>query len=64
VDTALFRPTPEVPRDPYRVVFVGSLDWRPNLDAVEILLNEIWPKVAKARPQATLSIVGRKPPRR
>src|SRR5207253_65985 len=30
VDTALFCPTPEVPRDPCRVAFVGSLDWRPN----------------------------------
>jgi len=62
VDTAYFRPTPEVPRDPYRVVFVGSLDWRPNLDAIDILLNEIWPKVLRAQPRAALSIVGRKPP--
>ncbi|HTK77060.1 MAG TPA: glycosyltransferase family 4 protein [Gemmataceae bacterium] len=62
VDTTFFRPTPEVPRDPCRVIFVGSLDWRPNLDAVDILLNEIWPKVAHARPVAKLTIVGRKPP--
>ena len=62
VDTTFFRPTPDVPRDPYRVVFVGSLDWRPNLDAVDILLNEIWPRVSAAQPRAVLSIVGRKPP--
>jgi glycosyltransferase involved in cell wall biosynthesis len=29
---------------------------------VHILLNEIWPKVVVAQPQAALSIVGRKPP--
>jgi glycosyltransferase involved in cell wall biosynthesis len=62
VDTTFFRPMPEVPRDPHRAVFVGSLDWRPNLDAVDILLNAIWPKVATAKPYAALSIVGRKPP--
>jgi glycosyltransferase involved in cell wall biosynthesis len=62
VDTTYFRPTHELPRDPYRVLFVGSLDWRPNLDAVDLLLREIWPKVARAQSQAKLTIVGRKPP--
>src|SRR5207245_7366982 len=62
VDTSFFRPTPETPRDPCRVVFVGSLDWRPNLDGIRLLLDEIWPKVAHAKPQAKLVLVGRKPP--
>lgn len=62
VDTSFFQPTPEAARDPYRVVFVGSLDWRPNLDAVDILLNHVWPKVTAAQPRAVLAIVGRKPP--
>jgi glycosyltransferase involved in cell wall biosynthesis len=62
VDTAYFRPTPEVPRDPYRVVFVGSLDWRPNLDGVGLLLRDVWPRVRAAEPRARLALVGRKPP--
>src|SRR5207248_634511 len=36
VDTAYFRPA-AVARDVAQVLFLGSLDWRPNLDAVGLL---------------------------
>jgi polysaccharide biosynthesis protein PslH len=62
VDTAFFRPDPGAARDPFRVLFLGSLDWRPNVDAVRLLLDEIFPKVRAAEPRATLAVVGRKPP--
>ncbi|HKB02468.1 MAG TPA: glycosyltransferase [Gemmataceae bacterium] len=62
VDTAFFRPDPAVARDPSRILFLGSLDWRPNLDAVRLLLDDIFPKVRVAEPRATLLLVGRKPP--
>ena len=62
VDTAFFRPDDSVTRDPYRILFLGSLDWRPNLDGVRQLLDEIFPKVVAAEPRAKLVIVGRKPP--
>lgn len=62
VDTAYFRPHRDVDRDPYRVVFVGSLDWRPNQDAVHLLLDQIFPQVKAAEPRASLAIVGRNPP--
>ena len=44
------------------MLFLGSLDWRPNLDAVRLLLDDILPRVQAAEPRATLAIVGRKPP--
>ena len=62
VDTAFFRPDASVTRDPYRILFLGSLDWRPNLDGVHQLVDEIFPKVVAAEPRANLMIVGRKPP--
>jgi glycosyltransferase involved in cell wall biosynthesis len=62
VDTAYFRPMPNVPRDPCRVVFVGSLDWRPNLDGVRLLLDAIFPAVRRREPDAVLELVGRNPP--
>ncbi len=62
VDTAHFRPQRDVDRDPFRVVFVGSLDWRPNQDAVKLLLESIFPQVRAKEPRAKLSIVGRNPP--
>ena len=61
VDVAHFRPD-GTPRDPYRALFLGSLDWRPNLDAVRFLLDHIFPTVVAREPRARLSLVGRKPP--
>ncbi|MDB5310070.1 MAG: hypothetical protein JWO38_4272 [Gemmataceae bacterium] len=62
VDTAYFRPQRDVDRDPARVLFLGSLDWRPNLDAVGLLLADIFPKVRRQVPGARLALVGRRPP--
>jgi glycosyltransferase involved in cell wall biosynthesis len=62
VDTAYFRPQRDVERDPANVLFLGSLDWRPNLDAVGLLLDDIFPAVRKRVPGATLTLVGRHPP--
>ena len=44
------------------VVFIGSLDWRPNADAAEVLAREIWPRCRGLLPGARLAIVGRNPP--
>ncbi len=44
------------------VVFVGSLDWRPNADAALLLAKEIWPRCRALLPGARLVIVGRNPP--
>jgi polysaccharide biosynthesis protein PslH len=50
------------PRDPRELLFLGSLDWKPNLDALRILLDDILPRVQRAEPSARLTIVGRNPP--
>jgi glycosyltransferase involved in cell wall biosynthesis len=52
------RPCPE----PNRILFLGSLEWRPNLDAVGLLLDRVFPAVLALEPSARLSIVGRNPP--
>jgi glycosyltransferase involved in cell wall biosynthesis len=44
------------------VVFVGSLDWRPNADAAIELAKDIWPRCKSLLPGARLVIVGRNPP--
>ena len=48
-------------RDPRKLLFLGSLDWRPNLDAISLLLDTIFPLVLAEVPDATLDIVGRNP---
>jgi glycosyltransferase involved in cell wall biosynthesis len=61
VDTAYFRPLGG-PRDPRQILFLGSLDWRPNLDAVRLLLERILPALRRQEPAARLCLVGRNPP--
>jgi polysaccharide biosynthesis protein PslH len=48
-------------RDPAQILFLGALDWRPNLDAVSLLLDKIYPRVHSQEPRAKLLIVGRNP---
>ncbi len=49
-------------RDPYELLFLGSLAWRPNLEAVQQLLDRIFPAIHAAEPRAKLTIVGLEPP--
>ena len=62
VDVEFFRPQRDVERDPAQMLFMGSLDWRPNLDAANILLTEVLPHVRAQVPHATAVLVGRRPP--
>ncbi len=61
VDTGYFRPQ-DVRRQPGRLLFLGSLDWRPNLDGVEQMLRHVFPAVQAREPSARLCLVGRNPP--
>lgn len=47
---------------PPQILFLGALDWRPNLDAIDQLLDRIFPEVLRHEPEARLVIVGRQPP--
>lgn len=49
-------------RDPFTILFLGSLDWRPNQDALALMLDRIFPLVRAAEPRARLDVVGRNPP--
>jgi sugar transferase (PEP-CTERM/EpsH1 system associated) len=46
------------------VVFDGSMDFRPNVDAVVWFVHEVWPRVRAVAPLAQFAIVGRNPTRR
>jgi len=49
------------PRTPRSLVFLGSMDWMPNIDGCVWFADEMWPLVKRKFPDATLTIVGRKP---
>jgi glycosyltransferase involved in cell wall biosynthesis len=64
VDTAQFCPGRGPGVEKPLVVFVGAMDWEPNVDAVKYFCEEIWPLVLKKVPEAHFRIVGRNPDRR
>ena len=45
--------------NPKRFLFLGSLDWEPNVKGVKWLIESVWPKVKKQLPDAQLHIAGR-----
>lgn len=48
-------------RAPRSLVFLGSMDWMPNIDAVQWFADAILPLIEREFPDATLTIVGRNP---
>jgi glycosyltransferase involved in cell wall biosynthesis len=44
------------------VGFLGSLDWLPNQQGVNWLIDEVWPRVIAQNPNARLKIAGKNPP--
>lgn len=59
VDLDYFSPMPAA--DDSGCVFVGALDYRPNVDGIVWFCNEVWPEVRLRRPDARLALVGRRP---
>jgi glycosyltransferase involved in cell wall biosynthesis len=61
VDTSKFSVAPPSSANPPRIVFTGSMDWDPNIDAVEYFCEQIWPGILAQFPNAVFQIVGRNP---
>lgn len=61
VDTGYFRPRPDITPRARSLVFTGSMDWRPNQDAIAWFAREIHPFLLQQGPYR-LTVVGRNPP--
>ena len=48
--------------DKLKFFHLGAMDWKPNLEAVGWLLDEIWPKIQKKIPNAELHLAGKNMP--
>src|SRR5579885_2213764 len=51
----------KVENDAPLVVFLGSMDWEPNIDGVEFFCRDVWPRVLAEVPSARFRVVGRDP---
>jgi sugar transferase (PEP-CTERM/EpsH1 system associated) len=61
VDVEYFAP-PAAVKPAGDLVFVGSMDYMPNVDGILYFTREVLPLIHARRPDCTLTIVGRKPP--
>ena len=62
VDLKYFAPTHATPRSS-DLVFLGSMDWMPNIDGAEWFVREVLPLIRKRKPDCSVALVGRKPTR-
>jgi polysaccharide biosynthesis protein PslH len=60
VDIDYFAPPPNQ-ESKGDLIFVGSMDWLPNIDAVQYFAAEILPFIHKERPECRVIIAGRRP---
>jgi sugar transferase (PEP-CTERM/EpsH1 system associated) len=60
VDVDYFSAVPRKCADVH-VVFVGVMDYPPNVEAVSFFVHDVWDKVLKVFPAARFTIVGAKP---
>jgi len=67
LDNFTFRNSQDIPNDK-RILFIGDFKWFQNIDAAEMILKQIWPKInlklteAKDRTSIKLWILGRNMP--
>ena len=61
VDTEAFQRVSQEQQFSDRIVFTGSMDYYPNVDAVLYFARECWPLIRLKVPTATWQIVGRNP---
>jgi sugar transferase (PEP-CTERM/EpsH1 system associated) len=63
VDVDSYQPTQPGSQDPSLVLFVGRMDFRPNVEAVEWFCRSVWPAVRQTHAGARFAIVGASPGR-
>jgi Glycosyl transferases group 1 len=51
-------PPPFPHADPWRLLFVGRLDWPPNRAGLKWFLDEVWPRVEQEAPRWSITIGG------
>lgn len=47
--------------EPCELVFIGMMDYAPNVEAVTFFVKQVWPGILREYPQAVFKIVGARP---
>jgi glycosyltransferase involved in cell wall biosynthesis len=62
VNIEYFARPPKVDGPAHDLVFIGSMDWMPNVDGMQWFVREVLPLIRRQRPGVSLAVVGRNPP--
>jgi glycosyltransferase involved in cell wall biosynthesis len=62
VDIDFFRPLNNG-TESHSLVFVGTMNWYPNVDAMQFFARHIWPALRDRWPELQMNVVGTSPPR-
>ncbi|GAB2942805.1 glycosyltransferase family 4 protein [Hymenobacter coalescens] len=62
VDLTRFQLDPAIKSKPKTLFFLGSLDWRPNVEGLEWFLQYVWPEAKKQHPELELHVAGKNMP--
>jgi glycosyltransferase involved in cell wall biosynthesis len=57
-----FFASPGAQTRPNSLAFVGTMNWYPNVDAMQFFLRDVWPDLKRQVPALTLDIAGSNPP--
>ncbi|MEX1025184.1 MAG: glycosyltransferase family 4 protein [Planctomycetota bacterium] len=60
-DPDVFAPAPFDERDPSRLLFLGSMDYGPNVDGARWLIEDVLPRLSSALPSVKIELVGANP---
>jgi glycosyltransferase involved in cell wall biosynthesis len=61
VDLEFFKPQ-GLPTHPNSLIFIGTMNWYPNIEAVLYIAEKLWPRLKHKHPGLTCDIVGANPP--
>lgn len=62
VDIKFYKNTQNIFPQNHKLIFTGSMDWRPNQDAIMFFIKEIYPLIKEEIKDVKLMIIGRYPP--
>lgn len=61
VDIDYFRPDESI-QQVNNLIFIGTLNWYPNVEAVRFIAYDLWPELIKDVPDIVIDVIGAEPP--
>src|SRR5690606_28687482 len=64
INTSKFKNISRTPQKPIQIYHIGAMDWLPNQESVDWLLEHVMPLLKKSHPEIMLYLAGRNMPQK